>query len=131
MKNKKPLVFIIRNEIYPFDVLVSIGETNEQFVKTISKNLPISAVDELEQDPTILKFGPTTVARTMMFDTGQIVIRMSHKPESYVDHGIIAHEIFHVVEFLFRHLSMNLTPDSSEAYAYLIGFLTTKFYEKL
>lgn len=131
MKNKKPIVFIIKNEIYTFDVLVSIGETNEQFVKTISKKLPNSAVDELVEDPSIIQFGPTTQARTMMFETGQIVIRLRERPRVSTDHGIIAHEIFHVAEFLFRHIKMPLTPESSEAYAYLIGFLTTKFYEKI
>lgn len=131
MKSKKPQVFFIKNEVYPFDVLISIGETDEQFVKTIARNLPPDAIEELENDLDIVKLGKTTLARTMMFETNQIVIRFKNKPITCKDHGVIAHELFHAAEFILRVIKTPLTPDSNEVYAYLIGFLTTKFYEKL
>lgn len=127
----KTKVFVIKGEVYPFDILVSIGQTDKQFINTVCKYLPESVVSEFERDISIFQFNPTTNARTTMLETGQTIIRMKSMPEKAKDHGIIAHEIFHAVEFLFRYVNIPLTDSSNEAYAYLIGFITTKFYENI
>lgn len=128
----KKKVFKIDCGTYPFDVLISIGETNKQFINTLSKYIPPSTFRKLDQeDSEIINFAVTTHARTTMFHTGQFVIRFRHMPKSHQDFGMISHELFHIVEILFRKIGMPLQKASSEAYAYLMGHLVTQFYEKL
>jgi hypothetical protein len=131
MKKNKSKNFIIECEVYSFDLYISIGEDDKQFLNNIAKKLPPECLEELKEDPEIVIFGKTTLARAMMFDNGQLAIRFKRYPQSCRDYGNISHELFHVVDFLFHHLKMPLTPDTREAYAYLIGYITTKFYENL
>jgi len=42
---------------------------------------------------------------------------------------VIAHEIFHVVEFLMDKLTMSLCQENDETYAYLIGYITKEIYK--
>lgn len=130
LKNK-PRYFVIKNDVYPFDIIVSINQTDKQFVSTMANKLPPKILDELKTDPTIVEFAPTTLARTMMFTSGQMAMRFTQIPSTSEELGAAAHEIFHCVEFLFRHINLPLTDSSSEAYAYMIGYITKKFYEKL
>jgi hypothetical protein len=48
-----------------------------------------------------------------------------------VDHGTIAHEVFHAVQFLMDKIGCNLAHESEEPYAYLIQYVTNKIYENL
>lgn len=135
MKNKtsmKGKVFLINCGTYPFDVLVSVGQTDDEFRKSLPKYVPPCALKELEEDPDILKFENKTVqGRTIYFANGYLIIRLKHYPKTTSHQSHLAHEVFHAVEFLFIHINMPLTKASSEAYAYLIGYLTKQIYEKL
>jgi hypothetical protein len=124
-------VFLIDCEVYPFDVLISIGENDKHFLNTVSKKLPARAFEELKQADNMMTFSPTTQARTMMFSTGQFIIRFRKFPTTCEELGMVNHEIFHIVDMLFRKIGMPLRKESSEAYAYLIGYLTTKFLENI
>jgi len=44
---------------------------------------------------------------------------------------IVAHEVFHAVELLMDRIGCKLTDESSEAYAYLIGYLTKEIHRCL
>jgi hypothetical protein len=69
--------------------------------------------------------------RTVMFKSGHFLIRMPVVPSTCGEYGTLAHEIFHCVEFLMERIGMRLTVDSDEAYAYLIGYLTTEIYKRI
>lgn len=43
--------------------------------------------------------------------------------------GIIAHEVFHVVYHIMKHLEVTLCRESEEAFAYLTQHLTEVFYQ--
>jgi hypothetical protein len=45
--------------------------------------------------------------------------------------GLVAHEVFHAVVGMWRHTGAELTAESEEAYAYLVDFITEKFYKQL
>ena len=116
---------IISYEVYPFDLLVSFNESDEEF-KSKLKEFEIEFEDDV-----ILSFDniKSNRGRTIMLSSGQSILRLNFFPKTSTEFGILQHEIFHCVEFLFDRVGMKLSFKSDEAYAYLIQFLTIKIYE--
>ncbi len=120
--------FIIPLVVYPFDIMFSIGETDEQLLKVLEQRLPEDAFEVCKEDECLLNFKEMDNGRTVFLNKGgQTIIRLCRTPSK----GTIAHEIFHAVEFLFRKLNMPLTLENDEAYAYLIGYITEQFYANI
>ena len=120
--------FIVPLVVYPFDIMFSIGETDNKLMKTLKKRLPKYAYNICKEDDCLLNFNQMDNGRTLMLtDSGQTIVRLGKNPS----HATIAHEIFHCVEFLMRKLNMSLTLDNDEAYAYLIGYITEQFYSNI
>ncbi|MCW3111301.1 MAG: hypothetical protein JWQ09_5807 [Segetibacter sp.] len=127
MKTPKSYNFIIPLVVYPFDVLFSIGETDQQLMDALEVILPIEAFDICKEDDCLLNFNGMYNGRTLFIPGhGQTIVRLSASPPF----ATVAHEIFHVVEFLMRKLNMPLCLKNDEAYAYLIGYITEQFYLK-
>lgn len=122
--------FVIDTVLYPVNILISIGQTNDEFAGLLSNTLHETALEELKEDSGIVELPPTTFARTMMFyNTGDIVLRIPKAENTPEFKGVVAHEIFHMVELLFDSIDTPLTKETSEPYAYLITHITKKFYE--
>lgn len=123
----KSLNFIVPLVVYPFDVMVSVGETNEQIDKHFKKyNLTAEDVSLA----TITS--PTVKGRTVMLSTNQTLIRITEMPKTSRDYANLQHEIFHAVTFVMDRIGMKLVlMESDEAYAYLISYLTEKIYQKI
>ena len=126
-KKTKKLNFIIPLVIYPFDVMVSIGETHEELNKRL-KRYDIS-LDQEESD----HFDRTSLqGRTILFPTGQTILRLKKVPETPFEYGVLAHEIFHAATFILHRVGIKLELQTSdEAYSYLIGYLTAEIYIKI
>jgi len=125
--------FIVPMVVYPFDIMFSINQTDKEFSNSLSKKLHKDHFDQFMSDahmPHMESSNPGT-ARTIRLTGGQTVMRMNHWDGSAQMHGVVAHEIFHVIEFLFRRIEIKLCNKSDEAYAYAIGYLTEKFYENM
>lgn len=106
--------------IYPFDLIVFFGGTYteiEVYLKDVLPEYIHTEINTLDRNSS---------GRTVMFSSGQTVIKLKNKPT----HGVIAHEIFHAVEFLFNRLGSKLTLSSDEAYAYMIEYITNEIYKK-
>lgn len=117
--------FIIPLVIYPFDMMVSLGEPDDVLISKLKK----AGVDV--GDANIKSHSTTNRGRCVIFESGQTLIRMfqlKNTPEWY---GFLQHEVFHAVEFIMERIGMRLTIDSDEAYAYLIGYLTTEIYKRI
>lgn len=110
--------FIIPYILYPFDVMVSIGETREEVEKRIEKNYKLC---DDERDAISLQ----GLGKTAMLKGGQTIIRVDR-----FEHSVIAHEIFHAVSFLMDRISISLTRESEEAFAYAIQYLTKEIYKR-
>lgn len=114
--------FIVPLVVFPFDVMVSLGETDEQIKKALGK-FDIEWKDEMQC------FGQ---GRFFMTENNQSVIRTKVFPTSCEDYGHLQHEIFHSVTMLLDRIGMVFKPlESDECYAYLIGYLTTEIYKKI
>lgn len=118
--------FIISLDIYPFDVMISVGEDN----KTLFKRLIKCGINENEAK--LADYENIGDARYCLFSTGQSLLRIKSFPKSSKDYGILQHEIFHVASAILYRIGMKLKINTSdEAYAYLIQFLTEKIYSNI
>lgn len=117
-------MFVIDGGSYPFDTLVCIGQKAEDIYKFIEKTHKLST----EEKENILMDGH---GRTVTLSQGQIVLRVDITKNLEDFFAVLAHEIFHAVEFAFARIGIKHSDSSSEAYAYQIEFLFRKIYEKL
>lgn len=118
--------YIIAMDIYQHDLMLSIGESDE----VLFKKLINAGVDESEVEQA--KYASGGLGRYCLFKSGQSLIRIKAKPKIPQEFGTLAHEIFHIATALLWRIGMKLKLKSSdEAYAYLIGYLTTEIYKKL
>lgn len=121
---KKEANFIIPYVVYPFDVMVSINQTDDQLIKAV-KRFGLGK-DDIEP---CLDLPKTNRGRTVILGTNQTILRITDAPDADI-HSTIAHEVFHAVTFLFYKLEMKLVvTENDEAYAYLIGYLTKEIYK--
>jgi hypothetical protein len=122
---KSNRMFIVKGEIYPFDILVSFGDSEKKLRKELSKILPDeTAVSELFIDPL-------GAGRTMIFSTGQTLLWLKEKPTDINGLATLNHEIFHCVCFILERIGVTFSADSDEAYAYFIQHLTNKMYSEI
>lgn len=117
--------FIIPFVIYPFDVMFSIGQTDDEVRIELEKYLNIERMDLL-MDACELKKSFGLAVR--LWEGGSFLIRIKGNPNSAKFHATVNHEIFHVVHDLLDGIGIKLSNDSEEAYAYVIGYLTEQFY---
>lgn len=123
-KKKKPINFILPLVIYPFDIMVSFGQSDDQ-LKRYLKKWGIKWDKDLE-------LAPTGLGRTAMLNGNQTVLRLKNVPVSVTDYSTLAHEIFHAVAFIMDRIGMSLVIcQSDEAYAYLIGYITKEVYKRI
>ncbi len=125
MNNDKTCHFIVKGEVYPFDVLVSCGERKSDLRKKLTDVLPNRIVS------TELKINKLCSGRTIMFSTGQVLLWLKEKPTTVDGLAILSHEIFHCAFFILNRIGIEYSSESDEAYAYFIQHLTKKIYENI
>lgn len=119
--------FIIPLVVYPFDVMISMGENDSSLFKKLrSTNVG-------EHELVNAKFdGDIGLGRYCMFECGASLIRIRNYPKSNSDFGNLQHEIFHAVVSVMWRIGMKLEIYvSDEAYAYLTEYLTTEIYKRI
>jgi hypothetical protein len=123
---KKTLNILFDSEVYLFQIMVSLGETDEQLIASLKKRKIPDPELVVEQAPLIGS------GKCTCFPSGKILIRTQDYPSTPFDHGTIAHEVFHATCFILEKVGVGFRMDvSDESYAYLIGYITKKIYEKL
>lgn len=122
-KIKRSKNFIVPLVVYPFDIMFSLGETDEQLRKVFAKH----GIQERNYFEHELKVG-----RCSIFPDGSQVVRLRDYPSTNAQYGYLQHEIFHAVANLMEKIGVRLLNDySDEAYAYLIAYLTKEVYKHL
>lgn len=120
MKSKN---FLVKLVIYPFDVMVSLGETDKELKKSLNK------YEDAEWDEDMICYGD---GRAIITENNHSIIRLKKYPVTNEDYSYLQHEIFHIVTFIMDRIGVKfklLTSD--ETYAYLIQFLTKEIYNKI
>lgn len=119
MKSKN---FIIPLVVYPFDIMFSFNETDEQLRKSFKKyKIEESNYFEHSRKP----------GRCSQFVTGQVVVRLQMMPKTSREYGCLQHEIYHAVNYIMSFIGNKYSEDSEESFAYLIGYITEQCYNKL
>lgn len=120
---KKSLNFIVPLVVYPFDVMVSFGQSDEEIANSLKKKgWRWDDLLKLKGDGKFIIFP----------DINAAVIRMKYIPDYEEGKGTLAHEIFHAITYILDRVGMELKiGHSDEAYSYLIGYLTKEIYKKL
>ena len=127
-KKHKSFHFVMPLGVYPFDVIVSIGQSDKELFKVFTKsNKPF----DKEDFEAALYTGNTCQARAVMFSNNVSLLRLRKLPETAEDFGHVAHEIFHTVTFVMYKIGCILDiGKSDEAYAYLIQYITENFFSR-
>jgi hypothetical protein len=107
---------VIPLEVYGHDVVVSIGQTDEDLYEQIKENIS-------KKDFKKHMAKQTAIATTHKLRTGGILIRFS---DNIDNPGIVAHEAFHAIVFLFKKIGISFCYESEEAYAYTLEYLTNQ-----
>lgn len=119
--------FIIPLHVYPFDIMVSIGESDKELLPKLKRY----GVSKESLDSDVWQLSDTCKGRGTLFVCNRSLIRIAEPPKSPHGKGLLAHELFHVVDFILRRIGIELGDDSFEAYAYLIGYLTEQIYKRI
>lgn len=116
--------FIVRLGIFPYDIMVSAGQSDKELKKELKKyGLRLGKHGRLNKVNNMGKF-------LWYPEVNAGLIRMREIPETAQMHGSLSHEIFHAVDFVLRYAGIKLTDASDETYAYAIGYLTQEIYKK-
>lgn len=107
---------VIPLEVYGHDVVVSIGQTDKDLYEQIKENIS-------KKDFKKYMAKQTSIATTHKLRTGGILIRFSNNIDNP---GIVAHEAFHAIVFLFKKIGISFCYESEEAYAYALEYLTNQ-----
>jgi hypothetical protein len=107
---------VIPIEVYGHDVVVSIGQTDKDLYEHIKKSV---TKKQFKKHMSKQK----AIATTHKLATGGIVIRFK---DNIDNPGIVAHEAFHAIVFLFKKLGIQFCYESEEAYTYALEYLTNE-----
>ncbi len=120
--------FDIDIPIFNHGVMVSVDEEDDVLRKRLLKWK--NKDEELDK---LMRMEDTVRGRACFLDsTHQSVIRLRTSPNKYGYLGTIAHEVFHIVDYILQGIGMkHKLYTSDEAYAYLIGYLMEEITRKL
>lgn len=116
--------FIVNCGCYPFDIMVHFGEDRTNLYKKLKNKIPQESIDSMKE----LKYSN---GKSLMHDTGQMVLWLKEKPNTIKGLATLNHEIFHCVCFLMERIGVVYSNDSDEAFAYLIEYVSVQIYSKL
>ena len=123
----KPQQFQIPVDIFKRNILVCINEPNEE----IERILVESGHDETEAKKAAGYDSDSIGAYAWIFENRNALIRLKGEKVDPIFHDCVAHEIAHVAFAILDYVGIKLGSKSEEAYAYLIGYITREFYEKI
>lgn len=112
-------IFKINYGIYPYDVVVCIGNTGDEIVKYLSKGIKLSqaVVESLDSDD---------LGRVIILENNVTILILKDLVKTPESLGTLVHEVTHAVHFLFDDVGIPITRANDEACAYTIEYLFTK-----
>lgn len=127
--------FIIDVELYSAQFLISINQEIDDLVLSVIENQIVPSLESPYLETYMVPFldmKMTTLARTVFYENGTVAIKLNnYSKDNIEDLATLVHELSHATMFTFQRIGMPHTSDTDEAYSYLLGFLTKKFFEKL
>lgn len=116
---------IISVDLYQQDLLVCFGdkfELHEALAPFIGEDDACEVIGNIPR---------ASVGRTMIDEgRGIYFLWLPQVPSSAAHFGVLAHEIAHAAIGIMQKIGVSLSPESEEAYTYLIQYLTERIYEQ-
>lgn len=119
--------FVIHLIWIPYDILVSVNETDNNFIKLINKY----KVDITGSGNLITMDSNNTTGNCFINKHNQCIIRIKTNENKYKTISTISHESLHAAIFILDNMGISLTDSSDEIYAYLQSYITSKICEQL
>ena len=128
-KTQYPTVnFIFPMYVYPFDLMVSIGQNDEEITGSLKKA-------GVTKDVEMCHYGDNGAARYTIWPGGRnlCLIRLKFLPRSSHDYGMLSHEILHVVISAIRLIGGKISDcgSSDEMYTYLMSYITEQILKRI
>jgi len=121
----KGKIFTIDYDIYDRYTLVVVGASDKEIAKWVKKNAPSVKIDD-EFYEAIACPGQGRTIRDGMFT----MLRLKQFDGSAKDMRHLAHEAFHLAEFVMSHIGIvHDWKTSGEAFAYFIGWTVEQVLE--
>lgn len=118
---------IIPIDLYNTDIMVHFGNYDSLKAELVARfgiEDALSILNGLSVNENIL-------GRTVLLSTGNIVLWMPDCPNNSKGKGTLAHEIYHAACEIMNKIDVPPNTDNEEAYAYLIGYITSKIDEAI
>ena len=112
-------IFVVSWKLYPFDVMVCLGAPPEAIIKWLNKT------DQKPSESYKKHLIFSGSGKTLFLPKGGTIIWTRFFPAK--GSGVLAHEIYHAVQFLMRKLKIG----NEEAHAYAIEYLTNEVNKRL
>jgi len=125
---KKPrnnyTLFIINAGTYPYDTVCFFGSDKTPLLQKIKYSLTPKEFVDLEQYEVKKGFA-------CIFESGVSLLWLPKVPSSIRELGHLNHEIWHITDEILRRIGVNLSSDSTEAFAYLLEHISVKIWNSL
>jgi hypothetical protein len=118
----KGIFKVIPIEIYCTEIVVSIGQTDDEIFDECKKNWE----SEKYEDVVISAVSCQTLANCS-YNSKMLMIRFKEKKPK---DGLIAHEAFHAAFRILNSIGINPSYETEEAYAYLLDYIVNKIKEQ-
>jgi len=121
--DKKPQHFIIKLGFIPFDVMVSINESDVLLQKLL---------DKFNTNIGVTPMSITTKGRTIQGVNNHTVIRLKTQTDKIEFIGVVAHEAFHAIDMIADRIGVEKqTMISCEVWAYGLQYITTEILKRV
>jgi hypothetical protein len=123
VQKAKKAFTVIDIPIYKGWVIVSINQTDEEFIRSYMKARQIT-------DRTAAEIACSVVTQDHDIEQGKtahiggnVMIRVYSEVKTPEQYNTLVHELFHAVDFVLDFRGLKLVDGSDEAYTYMIGYL--------
>jgi hypothetical protein len=128
---KKKAHFNVDISIYGRSMSCFIGFSIEEMTKQIVSRKMQRWATPFDAVKIINKLKENPGGLSTMFEGGHMFLWVSDEVKGSEFHGLLSHEVSHIVQQIMHFVGAPLSPDSFEPYAYLDGYLTEQIYAKL
>jgi hypothetical protein len=121
---KKGKWFIIRPDVFPFQIMVSIDEPEEVLIERLR------GYSNKEEELQLLRGEQR--GRCVILPSNQTIIKLKTQNDSIDMICTVAHECLHAVIFILERMGMQLSTETSdEAYCYFHEYLVKEVMSRL
>lgn len=127
IKNREVKYFLLKNDIFQFDVVVQIGGEKKKLITYIEDNFEYKLTDEEKEHLN----SPEKLGTTMILTNKAIAVWVKNWPKDATTIAILIHELFHATEFIMSSANIQHSDETSEVFAYVLDFLVRAVLKEL